>query len=145
MPKSVLGSEYIKPTNLQLLPFYTVRLILVASAEKRNFEEILYVTGKPLLALPVLSSILPPGTYFPCSSFCPSLFSHWLCSHPSQCTYTKIGNYVWVEFLFFPNMLFLSFLPHCPLFPPRRFPHQDTGSIPSSCSPCHRSSCVCLG
>lgn len=59
MPKSVLGSEYIKPTNLQWLHFYTVRPILMASTEKLNFEQILYVTAKPFLALPVLPSILP--------------------------------------------------------------------------------------
>lgn len=52
--------------------------------------------------------------------------------HPSWHTHTKIGIYVWAEFLFFLSMLFPSFLPHCPLFPPRRFPHQDTGSIPTT-------------
>lgn len=75
MAKSVLGSEYIKPTNLQWLNFYTVRPILGVSAEKLNFEGILYVTAKPLLVLPVLPSILPSGTSLAPKS-APALFTH---------------------------------------------------------------------
>lgn len=131
MAKSVLGSEYIKPTNLQWLNFYTVRPILGVSAEKLNFEGILYVTAKPLLVLPVLPSILPSGTSLAPKS-APALFTHWLCTHPSQCTCSKIGNDVWAQFLFLLKVFSPSFLPHCPLFPRRRFPHQDTGSIPTT-------------
>lgn len=69
-------------------------------------------------------------TIIPLLQILPQSF-HTLTLHPptSLCTHTKIGNYVWAEFLFLLNVLFSSFLPHSPLFPPRRFPHQDTGKI----------------
>lgn len=101
--------------------------MLVASAEKLNFEEILYVTAKPLLPLLAHCQALPFLLLLPQQNF----HKHQLCTHP--CLYIRTHKnceHCLDRMSFLTDMLSPSFS-RSPPFLPCWCSHQNTASIPT--------------